>query len=202
MPTSPCGSFLLISTPAPSVLSPLALSEQMHLLFSWAFSPASKRPAPRAPHLPRLSSPLLPPLRDALTLPSLVPACGRGVEGGLVVSPALTTQRPTLSAQSDVRRDRGKGESDSGTGGRKSPSEPQRPRGKGESESEARTLPELELTSAVTSYALERRPSHCSFSPQSCAQGPPRPRAEPPAERYQRNQEKRERGGFPGKYGG
>lgn len=162
-------------------------------------------PLPSPPLAPAFLAP--PPasprrLDPSITSPGLRAGGGAGGGGGARCVPALTTPRPTLSAQSDVRRDRGKGESDSGTGGQKSRSEPERPGGKGESESEARTLPELGLTSAVTSYALERRPSHCSFSPQSCAQGPPRSRAVPPAERYQRNQEKRERGGFSGKYRG
>lgn len=113
LPTPAGGCFLLFSTPAPSVLSSLALSEQMHLLCSWALSPspASARPpalppplGPRAPHLPRLSSLLLP--ASPRRLDPSIPSPGRRA-GGRVSAP--TTRRPTPRG-AGVRRHRRKGE--------------------------------------------------------------------------------------------
>lgn len=131
LPTPAGGCFLLFSTPAPSVLSSLALSEQMHLLCSWARSPspASARPPalpppppapalPTCPGSPRSSSP---PPRGALTLQSRVPAGGRGASCQCADDPAADAARSwceqTLAGKASLSR---------GMRGRESPSEPER----------------------------------------------------------------------------
>lgn len=57
LPTPPGGCSRLFSAPARSVLSLLAFSKQMHLLFSWVpSSPAPRRP-PRSPPAPARRAP-------------------------------------------------------------------------------------------------------------------------------------------------
>lgn len=165
-PPPPGGCSRLFSAPAPSVLSSLALSEQTHLPFPWAPSPAGP-PPPAASRSPLRSPPaaarLAPPPRLPRRRDPSGPSPSLRAVG--VVSARRPPGGPRRARSAGVRRDRGGRRAGVGLRGRESLSEPERPGEKGESECEARTPPGLGPTSAVASDALERRPSHCSFSP-------------------------------------
>lgn len=163
-PTPPGGCSPFFPAPVPSVLSPLALSEQMHLLFLGFLSAPPRPPAP--PTCPRLSSPLLPPPRGALTLRSRLSGSRRRAS-----VPGRVSGRPPRSRQSRWE-ERSRERRAAVAAGRARPS-----RGDPE-ESESASGRRARRAGAVAASASERRPSHCSLSPSSCARGPQRPSAD------------------------
>lgn len=186
LPTPPVGVLgSLFSTPAPSVLSPLALSEQMHLLFLGFLSPPLPPRPPPAPGSPRPSS-RLPAAPGPFRPWCRSPGAGR-------LSRGRCPGGRRGAGRAGERRDRGKGERESWPGGRGSPSEPEGPGEKGASEWEARTADRCSRR-----QRLRAAPQSLQLVTLEPCPGTAESQSGSPAERYQSHQEQSAREGFPG----